>query len=130
MSRADPNAVPSFHNVQIIIKRMPEGGGNTDDGMYNVAYIDPQAVTVKTPNSIVNYQLIEPTPRDIVFTGMRTDQPGLMSQFSHPTISMDGKMMTFIDNDGLKSDINVTLLWRDGKELHHDPQVINDPQST
>lgn len=127
---------PAFLNTPVTVTRTPDGGGNACHGKYQVTYYQPGGISVNehgsisvvSTNTILNFQLIAPTPSEVVFTGMRTNQNDVEQQFSEATISLDGKMLTFTDIDNSPGGIAVTLLWRDSVEISHDPQVVNTPQ--
>ncbi|MDC8757106.1 hypothetical protein [Janthinobacterium fluminis] len=118
----------TFFNTRVTVVPTPDGSGNSVDGQYQVTYLPGESIKVATSSAVINYQLVHPTPADIVFTGMRTDQSDLDPQFSIPTISQDGRMLTFSDSNSRKELIKITLLWRAGVAIAHDPQVENDPR--
>ncbi|MBC7452381.1 MAG: hypothetical protein H7335_01480 [Massilia sp.] len=118
---------PALINVLVIVVPCDDGSGNMGDGLYNVTTL-PHAITVTRRNTIVNYQLIAPTPDAFVFLGMEKKPSGGVWQLSKPSISLDGKMLTFSDQNSDREDIAVTLLFSDGMaHISHDPQVQNTP---
>ena len=119
-------AIPEFFNTTITVLRTADGSGNACDGKYNVVYGNPK-VTDRSANAIFNYQLADPTPKEIRFTGMRVEGETGTHQLSEPTISVDGRMITFSDANTETVLMNLTFKWRDCIEFEHDPQVGNIP---
>ena len=76
------------------------------------------------------YYLTDKVPQEITFTGMRTDELVGKHQFSRPTISLDGRMLSFFDINWLGGPINVTLDFVHSFRFAHDPQVGNVPRPT
>ncbi len=123
-----PNAAnsPTLTNTLITVTRTPDGGGNVSGGKYNVAY-GTAAVSAQTRNEVLTYQLADPTPPEIRFTGVSVAGEGTSRQMSTPTISRDGRMLTLIDADTAAVTMNLTFKWKDCTEFEHDPQVGNVP---
>ena len=114
-----------FHNVQVIA--LPSIDPVTGATNFDVTFI-PVAVTVDTPDAVINYQLIWPTPDDVRFVDM-TVLPVDQDQFSEESVSIDGKLLTFSDANTGDEILHVTLNFTDatGASYSFDPQVINRP---
>ncbi|MEB0140180.1 MULTISPECIES: hypothetical protein [unclassified Undibacterium] len=130
-------AIPDFINIQVTVIPVPEGKGNAGDHrQYQVTCV-PASISVIHTDTIINYQIIPETPENIVFHGMSKKKPYLAPQFSHPSISVDRKMITFSDKNSVVEQIHVTLEFKDKDEasihydhpmnINFDPQVGNDP---
>jgi hypothetical protein len=121
------NISPSLNNVQVTVTRTPDGSGNSPDGLHNIV-CDPDDITVTETNTIVNYQLVSPTPAVIVFTGLDLVDPNPKPQFSTATVSADGKMITLSDLNTITESYDVTLNFADDiKKIAFDPQIHNVP---
>ncbi len=124
MKNDEPIAATQFFNIQVIA--IPEIG---PDGKktYSTTFL-PEAITVKTHDAVINYQLIDPTPADVIFKGMKV-KPAQQGQFSTPSVSQSGKLITFSDANTVKEVIGVTLVFtdKDAGEFHVDPDVDNEP---
>ncbi len=120
------SSAPTLTNTLITVTRTPDGSGNVTGGKYNVAY-GTAAVTEHSSNAILSYQLAEPTPPEIHFTGVHISGEGAVKQMSAPTISRDGRMLTLVDANTVAETMNLTFKWRDSIEFEHDPQVSNVP---
>jgi hypothetical protein len=119
---------PAFINTIVIAERRPEEDGNTHCRKYRVTCHPPYLV-VTEPGTILNFQLITPTPEEIAFRGIEKKKPYPTRQLSDPSISVDGKQMTLSDINSIKEKIEVTLLLKDGDcDVSYDPQVQNDPK--
>lgn len=79
--------------------------------------------------SIINFQLVPPTPADVQFTDIIVKHPSDLNQLSHPSVSTDGKMLTLSDVHTVQGDIEVFLHVTDAGKGHHkfDPQIRNEP---
>lgn len=121
------NTSPSLNNVQVTVVRTPDGGGNAPDGLHNIT-CDPEDITVTESNTIINYQLVSPTPQNIIFTGLDLVDPNPEPQFSTATVSVDGKMITLSDLNSIKESYDVILnIADDIKKIAFDPQIHNIP---
>jgi hypothetical protein len=119
---------PAFINVLVIVTPNADGNGNADDGLYTVTTI-PTLVKVTRPNTIINYQLIPPTPTAMQFAGMKHEPSNGVPQLSSSTISLDGQMLTVIDLNSDPEEVAVTLLINTGGgNIMHDPQIQNTPE--
>jgi hypothetical protein len=126
---SDPKG-PAFVPTDVTIVRAAHGKpGNAGNGRYHVSY-SREEVPVTRTDTVMCYRLVDPTPPEIVFTGMRTDATRGKLQFSPPSISQDGRVLIFIDTDWDGGAINITLDWVDAIRFAHDPQVGNVPQPT
>lgn len=120
---------PAFVNVIVIAVRSYDGTGNAGDGLYNITTL-PETVAVNRPNTIVNFQLIPPTPDEFVFTGIDRKPSVGVRQLSNASVSLDGKMLTFSDENSDKESVGVTLLFSSGQgSIMHDPQIQNTPET-
>ena len=114
-----------FHNVQV--SALPSTDPVSGATNYDVTFI-PVAITVDSPDAVINYQLIWPTPDDVRFLDM-TVLPVDQTQFSEESVSVDGKLLTFSDANTDDEILHVTLNFTDatGVSYAFDPQVINRP---
>lgn len=120
---------PAFINTIVIAERRPDEDGNTHCRKYRVT-CHPPSLVVTEPGTILNFQLITPTPQEIVFRGIEKKKPNPERQLSDPSISVDGKQLTLSDANSIKEKIDVTLLFKDGdRDVSYDPQVQNDPRA-
>lgn len=117
---------PEFHNITVVVEPAPAGGGNAGGGKWKVS-CNPYSVPVHSGDAILNYQLVSPTPSGIVFAGYDACAPLPGRQLSRPSISLDGKMMTFSDLNSKGETIMITLRFKDIMEILYDPEVPNDP---
>lgn len=114
---------PKFCNTRVIITRNTSGFGHT-------VTCDPPDIIVLKPNAVINYQLVDPTPPEIEFTGLTFRKPHPERQLSDPSISVDKRMITFSDLNSVNEVIDISLQWRDQlkkENISHDPQIGNDP---
>jgi hypothetical protein len=119
---------PVFLNMIVIVERRPVKDGNSNGGDFQVTCHPPYLV-VTEPGSIINFQLIAPTPDTIKFSGIDKKKPNPERQLSDPSVSVDGRQMTLSDANTIKETIDVTLLFNDGDcSGSFDPQVQNDPK--
>lgn len=79
-------------------------------------------------DTVLNYQLISPTPEDIRIVEV-TISPDGNEEFSTPSISRSGKLATFSDANLIDGTFGVTLHFSDkiGTKFKVDPQIINRP---
>lgn len=119
---------PAFINVLVIVTANADGAGNAANGMYTVTTI-PATVVVTRPNTIINYQLIPPTPTGTTFVGMEHKPSNGVRQLSNHTISLDGQMLSAIDLNSDPEEVAVTLLIDTvSGNIMHDPQIQNTPE--
>ena len=123
MSKLKSPKAPKFHNVAVTLKAVPSGG-NTAGGKYIVKCL-PDTVNVVGGDAIINYQLTK-APAGIVFTGFDHSGSSADRELSKPSISVDGKMMTFSDINLEEGPILITLKFRDDTEILFDPEVSNE----
>lgn len=126
----DPNPssaaqAPVFHNITVVVEPAPDGKGNAGGGKWKVT-CTPYSCPVVTGDAILNYQLVAPTPSGIVFAGYDACAPLPGRELSRPSISVDGKMMTFSDRNSKGETILITLRFKDVMEILYDPEVPND----
>lgn len=122
----DTSNSPTLVNTMITVTRTPDGSGNVTGGKYNVVY-GTAAVSAQTRGEVLTYQLADPTPPEIRFTGLHVAGEGATKQMSLPAISRDGRMLTLVDADTAAVTMNLTFKWKDCVEFEHDPQVGNVP---
>ena len=111
---------PAVLNMLVIA--MPSNDGS---GTYQVT-CNPPSLVVTQPNTIISFQLIGPTPTNVLFTGFyETGIP--VQQMSLPSITNDGKLMTSIDANSAAGTIDVTLHFKDSEvQFSFDPQIHNN----
>jgi hypothetical protein len=117
---------PDFQNVDVTVIPMPDGGGNSVGGKFMVTCI-PENLVVQGTDTVINYRLIAPTPKGIVFAGLAKETRLRERQLSTPSISVDGKMMTFSDQNSLPGTIKITLEFKDNSLIIYDPEIGNEP---
>ncbi|MBY0239053.1 MAG: DP-EP family protein [Burkholderiaceae bacterium] len=115
----------SFINVQVI--SVPVADAAPHEKKYKTTF-NPKKITIHEKDTVINYQLIAPTPEGVQFKSV-TIAPDHNNQFSDPSISESGKIVTFSDANTVKSDFNITLHFidKDNIAFSVDPEVINDP---
>ena len=122
-------AMPTFHTADVVVTPKPDGkGANSVDKKFYVT-CTPPIFPVHSSDAVLNYRLVEPTPKGIEFVGydaVKRDQAQVLSK---PSISIDGKMMTFNDRVLSGETILITLRFRDVTEILFDPEVQNNPVS-
>jgi hypothetical protein len=120
---------PAFLNMIVIVEPRHKEDGNSKCRKYQVTCHPPYLI-VTEPGTIINFQLIAPTPDAIIFLGMHKEKPHPLPQLSEPSISLDGKQMTVCDANTVPEGIDVTLRLAHHKhEIDFDPQVQNDPKA-
>ena len=114
----------TFQNIQVWVKPKE---GKTDKEKYDVVTVpsDPEIVNQDT---VINYQIVDTAGLPIIFSHM-TVKPKDNNQFSEETVSLDGKLLTFIDANTEKMVLNIKLHFKNGaEEFWHDPQIQNNPE--
>ena len=113
----------TLKNIPVMVSPDPE-----KPGKYIVVTPGPIPV-ITDQDTILSYQIIDTDGYPIVFKGMSV-KPQDNNQLSPATVSLDGKVLAFVDANTVKMTLNVTLKFtdKDGVEFSHDPQVDNDPQ--
>jgi len=121
-----PIPATPFINIQVTVLQKPSGTGSSS---YDVS-CNPESITVTQPDSVINYQLVEPTPQEIEFSGVDT-KPDHNHQLSAATISVSGKLLTLSDANTKDQILDLTLKFHDkqGNKISFDPQVINRPDA-
>jgi len=119
---------PVFINVKVKVKHTPHGDGNSADRRYHVK-CKPDRFPVYTGDAVINYQLVS-APDGIVFDGFDRSKSYPDRQMSQPSISVDGKMMTFSDRNTEKEPVLIILRFRDKSIILYDPEATNDPVAT
>ncbi|TWI67539.1 hypothetical protein IP91_01653 [Pseudoduganella lurida] len=69
--------------------------------------LNPGVLQVTDPDTIVNYQLVDPTPADLLFTGLAITPEN--NQLSAPAISTDGRNLTINDINTLREDFTLVF---------------------
>ncbi|MGS0740754.1 hypothetical protein ACVBEF_02795 [Glaciimonas sp. GG7] len=110
---------PVFLNMLVIA--LPSNDGS---GTYQVT-CNPPYLTVTQPNTIISFQLIGPTPEDVIFAGFE-ESGALTQQMSPASIPNDGKLMMTVDANSATCTMNINLLFKDSEvPFSFDPQVHN-----
>lgn len=112
----------SFLNIQVFVKPREDHPKKYD------VVTEPAEPIITQQDTVINYQIVETYGFPIRFTGM-TVKPKDNDQLSEETLSLDKRMLTFIDANTKKMTLNITLHFKNGEseEFSHDPQVRNDP---
>lgn len=113
-----------FLNVQVTaIPKIDAKGNVTYDTTFS-----PERLTVTATDTVINYQLVDPTPEDVKFKKLSV-VPDKNDQFSEPSISESGKLVTFSDANTVKASFNIKIKFtnKDQQEFVVDPEVDNDP---
>ena len=115
----------AFLNVQVTA--VPEVDPVTKKVKYNTLF-NPDSLTITQFDTVINYQLIAPTPTGVTIKKV-TFKPENSEQFSEPSISESGKLVTFSDANTKKETFNLTLHFadNDGVEFLVDPEITNEP---
>lgn len=128
MSYPSSPVPPAFINMTVQAEPRRDKTGNTPCGGYHVT-CHPAALVVSQLNSILNFQLIAPTPDGVKFASISKHKPIPVTQLSNPSISLDGKLMTLCDANTVAEPIDVTFHFTDGPHTFtFDPQVQNEPK--
>ncbi|HEX8610831.1 MAG TPA: DP-EP family protein [Telluria sp.] len=114
-----PKRKTEFLNVQVTAIE-------TSPGKF-AATFDPETLNVHRKDCVINYQLINST--GITFTGLTVD-PADNDQFSVPSVSKSGKMITLSDANTDHKTFHISLLLTGKKNGNVDPEVINQPETT
>lgn len=115
----------SFLNVEVTaIPRLDSTGRVKYDTTFK-----PNVLVVTEPDTVINYQLVAPTPVDVIFKGL-TIKPDGSKQFSQPVISKSGKLVTLSDANTASEKFNISIKFtdKDSQEFIVDPEVENDPR--
>lgn len=124
MSKKEEVTPTQFINVFVI--SIPTVDPSSEKVTYKTTFI-PEAIRVILPDTVINYQLISPTPVGVVFDSVEISPAN--DQMSAATISQSGKLVTFSDANTAKATYNITLQFRDtdGIKFKVDPVIGNDP---
>jgi hypothetical protein len=125
MKLKNNDAPTTFLNVEVTaIPKLDSKGKVTYETTFN-----PEKLVVKDADVVINYQLVSPTPDAVIITKM-TVKPDPNDQFSAPSISKNGKMVTFSDANTTKEKLFVKLHFKDkdNVEFAVDPEVENEPR--
>lgn len=113
----------SFLNVQVVVEKVTDPATGTTG--YRVVSTNPQPAVIINPDTILNYQLVAPSPSDAAFTGMTINPPS--TQFSTPTISTDGKNLTLSDVNTQEGNFTRTFLFNGHEEIRAMTMMARDP---
>ena len=121
------NEKVSFTNVEVTA--IPQVDQATGQSAIKVT-LNPPTLIITEPNTIINYQLVDPTPAELRFTGIIVAPPN--DQISPPAISTDGRNITLNDVNTVEGDFVVTFVFGDEGEaapmLRGMPDVENRPK--
>jgi hypothetical protein len=113
------NRETKFLNVQVTAKEVSEG-------VFEATFEPPQLLAT-SKDCVINYQLVN--SRGITFTGLIVE-PANNDQFSPPTLSKSGKLITLSDANTHPNRYQITLYMVGQKHKGHvDPEVINQPET-
>lgn len=115
----------AFLNVQVTA--IPEHDQTAGKTRYKVTF-HPATLVVTEYDTVINYQLVEPTPAGVTFRSV-TVKPSREDQLSDPSISESGKLVTFSDANTKPANFNLTMYFRDhaNVEFNVDPEISNQP---
>lgn len=115
-------APPAFINVRVTALPGPVAGE------YKIT-CKPDPISILSP-TIINFQLVPPTPQGLAFTPEINKNPSNTHQLSLPTVSADGRMLTLSDvHTRIESlDVILHVVDEDGQDIAFDPQIQNEPQ--
>jgi len=112
---------PAFINIHVTAVELGVKGDYT-------IICDPENIPIKGP-TILNFELVAPTPAHIHFESKIHKKPDDKHQLSNPTVSTNGKYLTLSDVYTWTGEIDVLLYVTDKKKEHgFDPQIRNEPQ--
>lgn len=115
----------SLITMSVVAIHTPDESGNTPCGMYQVT-CNPPEITVTQHNTIINFQLVSPTPDSVTFTGFSVEAPSSVQQLSTPALWLDGKLMVVLDLNTVNETLDVTFNFNDSNTpFNFDPQVHN-----
>lgn len=115
----------NFLNVQVTAIPILDENGKVH---YETTF-SPETLSVTAPDTVINYQLIYPTPEDVVFKSLSVS-PESNNQLSTPTVSVSGKLITFSDANTVRMKFKIKLKFTDKDNLESvvDPELDNDPR--
>ena len=113
--------------INVRVTAVPDPDHKTSLVKYRTTF-EPAFVTVVQPDTVINYQLVDPTPEGVRFASVEITPDS--TQISQPSISRSGKLVTFSDANTKRESLAVTLYFtdRDGLRFAVDPDIKNDPQ--
>ena len=113
--------VPAFINVLVTAVELGVKGD------YSII-CNPESIPIKGP-TILNFELVAPTPAHVHFESKIHKKPDDKHQLSIPSVSTNGKYLTLSDIHTWHGEIDVMLYVTDKKKEHgFDPQIRNEPQ--
>ncbi|WEF34141.1 DP-EP family protein [Pseudoduganella chitinolytica] len=120
-----PVTPTSFMNV--LVTALPYVDPVSKKTKYKTTF-EPAALKVTEADTVINYQLVSPTPAGVKFKSV-TVKPGREDQLSEPSISESGKLVTFSDANTRAANFNLTLHFIDSDkiEFNVDPEIANEP---
>lgn len=124
MKQETTTSAPEFDNIQVVAIPYTDSEGNVK---YRTTF-NPEIAEVTTFDTVLNYQLVSPTPEGVKFSKVSIS-PEHNDQLSTPSISISGKMVTLNDANTVKETISITFHFtdKDGIEFQVDPEVDNTP---
>lgn len=121
------NETIAFKNVEVTA--VPQIDPKSGKDVINVT-LNPAPLTVTEPNTIINFQLVDPTPAELKFAGVKVAPPN--DQLSPAAISTDGRNLTLSDVNTVTEDFVVTFEFNTQLEavpaLRSGPDVVNRPE--
>jgi len=126
MSKKNPITPASFANV--LVTAMPRIDPGSGKVVYDTTF-SPEVLEVRQADTIVNYQLVSPTPEGVCFDYAEVGPIG-SDQLSTATIGLSGKVLTFSNANTKKVTLNISLYFRDadGMKFMVDPEIENEPR--
>lgn len=125
MSQKSPVTPAQF--INILVTAIPSVDPISKEITYKTTFM-PEAIEVMLPDTIINYQLIDPTPAGVKFSEV-TIAPA-SDQLSQPIIGQSGRILTLSDANTLPLTFNLSLGFKDndGVKFIVDPEIKNDPR--
>jgi hypothetical protein len=113
-----------FINVFVTAVPKTDADGNKT---YETTFV-PARVLVVQHDTVLNYQLIAPTPQGVTIKSVSV-KPEHSTQLSDPSIGESGKIVTLSNANTIKETFNITLQFEDEKGISFlvDPEVENEP---
>ncbi|UMR29821.1 hypothetical protein MJ904_22730 [Massilia sp. MB5] len=117
----------AFVNVQVVA--IPKVDPATGNVTYQTTF-HPPAIVVKKRDTVINYQIVSPTPVGVEFFAMTVVPKHTHHQLSEPSVSQSGKLITFSNANTVKEKMNITLHFLDNDKtiFNVDPEIINEPE--
>lgn len=119
--------VPPVTLKNVLVSVKPR---SNESGKYDVTTV-PADLEVLDQDTIISYQIVDTAGYPIIFKEM-TVVPEDNDQFSEETVSLDGKVLAFVDANTKKMTLNIKLKFKNTEtqvEFIHDPQIQNNPET-